>query len=139
MKDTLLEILQSVLILAIPVIAGYLAKFLKKKADEAAVKSGNATASFLIKEIADAISTAVTYVSQTYVDALKNSGQFTLENQKEAFQKAMDMVMEILSQEARDFIRKMYGNLTNYLTARIEAEVRQQKNMTLIGVEAVTE
>ena len=139
MKDTILEILQAVLIAVIPIIAGYLVNLLKKKADEAAVKSGNATASFLIKEIADAISTAVTYVSQTYVDALKNSGQFTLENQKEAFQKAMDMAMEILSQEARDFIRKMYGNLTNYLTARIEAEVRLQKNSVLTGIELIEE
>ena len=139
MKDTILEILQAVLIAVIPIIAGYLVNLLKKKADEAAVKSGNATASFLIKEIADAISTVVTYVSQTYVDALKNSGQFTLENQKEAFQKAMDMAMEILSQEARDFIRKMYGNLTNYLTARIEAEVRLQKNSVLTGIELIEE
>lgn len=128
MKDIILTILQSLLTLAIPVIVAYLVNFLKKKADEAAIKSDNATASFIIKEIADAISTAVTYVSQTYVDTLKNSNQFTIENQKEALQMAIDKVMEILSQEARDFIRKMYGNLTNYLTAKIEAEVRTQKN-----------
>lgn len=128
MKDAILSILQAVLIAVIPIIAGFLVNFLKKKANEAAVRSGNETASFFIKEIADAISTVVTYVSQTYVDTLKKSGTFTRENQNEALQRAIEKAMEILSQEAKDFIRSMYGNLTNYLTAKIEAEVRQQKN-----------
>lgn len=133
MKDAILTILESILIIAIPILARYLVTFLKKKADEAAVKSNNEAFSFMIKEIVDAVSTAVTYVSQTYVDALKKDGIFTKEDQEEALERALTMVMEILSREAIDFIEDVYGNITKFLTAKIEAEVRRQKTLVFAG------
>ena len=77
--------------------------------------------------MADAISTAVTYTSQTYVDALKNSGKFTKENQEEALKKAVEQAEKLLTAEARSFLEKAYGDLNAYLVSKIEAEVRVQK------------
>lgn len=139
MKDFILVLLQAVIIAAVPVITAHLCSFLKQKGNQVAAKTNNELAASYIKEAADAVTTAVTFTSQTYVDNLKNSGSFTVENQKEAFNKAMSKAMEILSVEAKDFLGKAYGDLTNYLTTKIEAEVRIQKNTAILTGELITE
>ena len=72
--------------------------------------------------------TAVIYVAQTYVDELKKSGTFTEENQKIAMQKALEVAKKQLTQEALEFIEITYGDITEYLTSKLEAEVKIQKN-----------
>lgn len=74
-----------------------------------------------------AVTTAVTYVSQTYVDALKKNGKFTPENQKVALDLAVDQAKKLLTAEAKDFLSAAYGSLNDYLVSRAEAEVRRQK------------
>lgn len=80
-----------------------------------------------IKEIADAISNAVSATSQTYVDALKQAGTFTKEAQAEAAKKALEACIASISPAAREFIEQLYGDISEYLSAKIEAEVRKQK------------
>lgn len=139
MKEFILVLLQAVIIAAVPVVTTYLCNFLKQKSNQAAAKTNNDLAASYIKEAADAIATAVTFTSQTYVDNLKNSGTFTVENQKEAFNKAMNKAVEILSAEAKEYLTKAYGDLTNYLTTKIEAEVRNQKFTAILTGELITE
>lgn len=139
MKEFILVLLQAVIIAAVPVVTTYLCNFLKQKSNQAAAKTNNDLAASYIKEAADAITTAVTFTSQTYVDNLKNSGTFTVENQKEAFNKAMNKAVEILSTEAKEYLTKAYGDLTNYLTTKIEAEVRNQKGTTILTGELIAE
>ena len=139
MKDFILVLLQAVIIAAVPVITSHLCSFLKQKSNQAAAKTNNELAASYIKEAGDAVATAVTFTSQTYVDTLKNSGAFTVENQKEAFNKAMSKAMEIMSAEAKNYLAKAYGDLTNYLATKIEAEVRGQKNTAVLTGELITE
>ena len=139
MKEFILVLLQAVIIATVPVITSYLCSFLKQKSNQAAAKTNNELAASYIKEAADAVTTAVTFTSQTYVDNLKNSGAFSTENQKEAFNKAMSKAMEIMSAEAKNYLAKAYGDLTNYLATKIEAEVRDQKNTAILTGELITE
>ena len=139
MKEFILVLLQAVIIAAVPVITTNLCSFLKQKSNQAAAKTNNELAASYIKEAADAVTTAVTFTSQTYVDNLKNSGAFSAENQKEAFNKAMSKAMEIMSAEAKNYLAKAYGDLTNYLATKIEAEVRDQKNTAVLTGELITE
>ncbi len=60
--------------------------------------------------------------------AQKQSGKFTVENQKEAFQKSFDTAVSIMTQETKDFIENAYGSLTEWLTAQIEAQVKSNKS-----------
>lgn len=135
----ILVLLQAVIIAAVPVVTTYLCNFLKQKSNQAAAKTNNDLAASYIREAADAVTTAVTFTSQTYVDNLKSSGTFTVENQKEAFNKAMNKAVEILSAEAKEYLAKAYGDLTNYLTTKIEAEVRNQKSTAILTGELITE
>lgn len=65
--------------------------------------------------------------NQTYVNSLKKSGKFDSEAQKEAFNRTMEAILSILSQETQDYIAEMTGDLNTYLTQLIEAEVNAHK------------
>ena len=86
MKEMLMSLLQAVIAAAVPVITVYLCKFLKTKKDATVKTTENETAKALLSQAFDAVCKAVTSTNQTYVDALKKSGTFTIDNQKEAFQ-----------------------------------------------------
>lgn len=128
MNEFLSTLLQAVLVAAVPVIAAFASKGFVALAQYLGVKMENATLAKYAQEIAQAVATAVTYVSQTYVDELKKSGTFTEENQKIAIEKALEVAKQQLTQQALDFISTAYGDITQYLTSLLEAEVRNQKS-----------
>ena len=128
MNDFLATLLQAVLVAAVPVIAAFASKGFVALAQYLGVKVENATFAKYADQIAKAVSTAVIYVAQTYVDELKKSGTFTEENQKIAMQKALEVAKKQLTQEALEFIEITYGDITEYLTSKLEAEVKIQKN-----------
>lgn len=80
MQEFLSALLQAVLIAAVPVLSAFAAKGFVALAKYLGVKMENATLAKYAQEIAQAVATAVTYVSQTYVDELKKSGTFTEAN-----------------------------------------------------------
>jgi len=80
-----------------------------------------------LDEVAQAAVNAVESVNQTYVDALKEANTFDEAAQKEAFNKAMEAAQASISKSAKEFVENNVGNLTEYLTTLIEAQVRSQK------------
>ena len=128
MNEFFSTLLQAVLVAAVPVIAAFASKGFVALAKYLGVKTENATFAKYTDQIAKAVSTAVIYVAQTYVDELKKSGTFTEENQKIAMQKALEVAKKQLTQEALEFIEITYGDITEYLTSKLEAEVKIQKN-----------
>ena len=127
MNEFIAALLQAVLVAAVPVCAAFIGKGLKALASYLGQKSENETAKKYLAAAADAVSTAVTFTSQTYVDALKKSGQFTKENQEWALQVAIAKAKTLLTVDAAEYLEAAYGSLERYLEGRIEAEVRNQK------------
>ncbi len=127
MNEFLTTLLQAVLVAAVPVCAAFIGKAIKALAQYLGVKSNNDLAKKYLAEAADAITTAVTYTSQVYVDALKKQGEFTKENQEWALKVAVAKAQALLTEESKDFLAEAYGDLAQYLESRIEAEVRNQK------------
>ncbi len=132
MKEFMFTLLQGILSVAIPLATAYLVTFLKKKSAQVQAQTENEKAQQYIGEIANAVTTAVTATSQTYVDALKANNAFTKEAQLEALSKAKDTALSILSPAAAQFIVEVYGDLNTYLTAKIEETVRVQKTETAV-------
>ena len=120
------ELILSALTAAVLVVGGFAAKALDKFA---ATNADNK----IVKEIASAAADAVAMVSQTYVDGLKAAGNFDAAAQKQALSMALAACLASLSKSAKSYIQKTYGDEAAYLTTKIEAEVRAQKNgyMTL--------
>lgn len=135
------NLLQAVLIAAVPVCAGAAIVGVKAGTKYLASKTDNALAKKYLEDVGDAVSTAVTYTSQTYVDGLKNSKNFSKENQEAALQKAVEKAKELLTEDARKFLEEAYGDLNEYLISKIEAEVRRQKNEEplAVGIAEVSE
>ena len=127
MNDFLTTLLQAVLVAAVHVCAAFIGKGIKALADYMGRKSESDVAKRFLDAVADAVSTAVTYTSQVYVDKLKETGQFTKENQQEALGLAVAQAKNLLTAEATAFLESAYGDLNEYLKSRIEAEVRNQK------------
>ena len=132
MKDVIMTVLQAVLIAAIPVIVGFICRYLWAKKEALETDEAFGEFSFILAQAMEAVTTAVQYVCQTYVDGLKQSGKFTVENQKKAFQMAYDKACLIMTQEAKDFISSVYGSFSAWLTMQIEAQVRMQKETPII-------
>ena len=127
MQDLISDLLVAVVTVCVPIFTAYIVKAVQKAGDNAAADTENIKVQGYIEEITNAISQAVSATSQTYVDALKEKGEFTLEAQKEALQKSIETAAAILSPAALKFIDDVYGDFVDYVTPKIEAEVRKQK------------
>jgi hypothetical protein len=133
MKEILTTLVQVVVIPAIPVLVTYLVKYLKAKADQTTTKINNELIRTYLQEATDAVLQAVTYTAQTYVDTLKKQGKFDKEAQKIAFNTAKDIALKLLTDEAKQMIEELYGDLMLWLDTKIEQTVKEQKTFTAIG------
>ena len=127
MNEFLSNLLIAVITAAVPVLTAYGVTLIRKVTAAASARTEDARVQGYITEIGIAVSDAVSATSQTYVDSLKNKGEFTLEAQKEAAKRALESCIASLTPAARDFITRVYGDINSYLTNKIEAEVRSQK------------
>ena len=127
MNEFLSNLLIAVITAAVPVLTAYGVTLIRKAATNIAAQTEDAKVQSYITEIGIAVSDAVSATSQTYVDALKSKGEFTAEAQKEAAKMALGACIASLNPAARDFITQVYGDINSYLTNKIEAEVRSQK------------
>lgn len=125
--EMLYKILEVCVIPLLGILTVYAVKFIKIKSDEISKKANNETASKYIDLLANTISDCVIATNQTYVEALKKENAFTAEAQKEAFQLTYDAVMSVLSDDAKVYLTSIYGDLTAYITTKIEAEVNLSK------------
>jgi len=137
MKEILTTLVQVVVIPAIPVLVTYLVKYLKAKADQTTTKINNELVRTYLQEATDAVLQAVTYTAQTYVDTLKKQGKFDKEAQQKAFNTAKDIALKLLTDEAKQMIEDLYGDLMLWLETKIEQTVKEQKTFTVGTLEAL--
>ena len=107
MKELLLDLLLAVITAAVPVLTTYAVSYINKAKEKAVASTEDTKRQGYIKKIADAISDAVS---------------------EEAAQKALAACIASISPAATEFIEDAYGDVKEYLTNKIEAEVRKQKN-----------
>ena len=134
MQEFLKEIFLAVITAAVPVLTAYIVVLIRKVGENAAANTENVKAKTYIMEAAEAIAAAVAATNQTYVDALKNAGKFDAEAQKQAAQKALAACLQSISPAAQRFIESAYGDIREYLTTKIEAEVRKQKGEAALAL-----
>lgn len=121
------EIFQVCIIPLLGVLTAYAVKLIQAKSAEIATNQENAVVSKYITLLGETITDCVIATNQTYVDALKEQNAFDADAQAVAFQKTFDAIMSVLSEDAKEYLTHIYGDLTAYITARIEAEVKANK------------
>ena len=127
MNEFLSTLLQAVIIAAVPVCAGAIVNGIRALAKHLSTQTDSELARKYLADAADAITTAVSLVNQTYVDGLKKSGTFTKKNQEEALSRAIKEAVNLMTHETIVFLKEAYGDMNDYLVSKIEAEVRLQK------------
>ena len=137
MKEILTTLVQVVVIPAIPVLVTYLVKYLKAKAEQTTTRINNELIRTYLQEATDAVLQAVTYTAQTYVDTLKKQGKFDKEAQQTAFNTAKDIALKLLTDEAKQMIEDLYGDLMLWLDTKIEQTVKEQKTFTMGVLEPI--
>ena len=125
--ELLYKLVEVCLIPLLGILTAYAVKFIKIKGDEIAVKLNNEKANKYIALVSQTITDCVIATNQTYVEALKKDNAFTADAQKAAFQMTYDAVMSVLTDNAKDYIVAIYGDLSAYIATKIEAEVNLNK------------
>ena len=125
--ELLYDVLKVCIIPMLGILTAYVVKWLKAKEEEVLIKVENDYADKYIAMVFETVRDCVSATTQTYVESLKKQGKFDAEAQKTAFQMTYDAVMNVLTEDAKECLASIYGDITVYLTNRIEAEVKAQK------------
>ena len=125
--ELMTQLFELVLIPLAIALTKYIVDFLSAKRDEAKSKTDSEIAKKYLDMITDTITRCVIATNQTYVDTLKKQGAFDEKAQEIAFSKTLLSVQAILSDDAKDYIKELTGDLDTYLTQLIEAEVAKNK------------
>ena len=119
-----------VLTVIFPVVATYTVNLIKAKIKESNVITNAAKNENITKIIEGALSDvmdAVLYINQIYVDALKSSGKFDKDAQKNAFNRAYAEALNMISEESQKVIEQVYGSFDKWLMLKIETSVNMAK------------
>ena len=125
--ELLTQIFEVCLIPLLGALTVYFVKYLNTKSEEIKLSVKNEEAQEYITMITETVTSCVIATNQTYVETLKKQGKFDANAQKVAFEKTLNAVLAILSDDAKDYINKSTGDLNNYLINLIESKVNANK------------
>lgn len=91
-------------------------------------KISDKKAAEFINRIMKIITDAVMAIYQQFVEVLKNQGKFGPEEQKEAKNKALEIIQSQLTPELKEYITNNYGDIVPWLSSQIEAVLYTLKN-----------
>ena len=125
--EMLQKIFEVCIIPLLGILTSYLIVFIRKKSKELEETTDNELYKKYIEMLQDTVVRCVIATNQTYVEALKNQNVFTKEAQEQAFRMTYESVMAILTDDAKDYLASVVGDLQTYIVKLIEAEVNIQK------------
>ena len=126
-NEILNQIIKVCLIPLLSVLTGYLVKFIQIKAEDIKANIKSEKIKKYVNMLAQTISDCVIATNQTYTNSLKEQNAFDEAAQKEAFRRTYEAVMAILTDEAKEYLETIYGDLNAYITEKIEAEVNNNR------------
>lgn len=125
--ELLNQIFEVCIIPLLAVLTTFLIKFIQTKQEEITNNIDNQTAEKYIQMLSQTIVDCVIATNQTYVNSLKEQGKFDAEAQKIALQKTCNAVLTILSDDAKDYLSNIFGDLETYILQKIESAVNQER------------
>ena len=109
------------------IITAYVVSYIKAKTIELNTNNSNEILVKYLSMLSETVCNCVIATNQTYVNSLKGQNAFDAEAQKKAFEMTYNAVIAVLSDEAKDYLTSVYGDLTMYITNMIEAEVNKNR------------
>ena len=110
-------------LICVPIVTACIKKGIAVAVDAINAQTQNIKVQRLVREIGDAVANAVAAMNQTYVNDLKAAKTFNEAEQKEALMRAVSAALKSMSRDAQDYIKSNFGDTTQYLENRIEAQI----------------
>ena len=126
--ELLQQFFQVCIIPLLGVLTAFAVKWINAKSEEIKTQTDNELYQKYIEILTKTITDCVIATNQTYVDTLKNKNAFDKEAQQEAFRITYEAVLNILSEEAKEYLQSVMGDFNDYVIQKIEAEVAANKN-----------
>lgn len=82
----------------------------------------------ILSSLNEVVKNAVSEVYQTYVEALKKDGMFDAAAQKEALNKALEIIKTNLPTDVMTWVKENYSDIDAYFKSQIEAIIGLLKN-----------
>lgn len=123
MIDVLNEIFQACVVPLLAILTGCVVMYVHKKSKEIQNNIDSDMADKYIEILENIVATCVETTNQTYVNELKEQNAFTIAAQKEAFTKTYYNVMQLLTEEAKEVLKEVYGDLPAMIKELIECNV----------------
>ena len=123
MNEFTRSLLYVALLVCVPIVTACNKKGIAVAVDAINAQTQNIKVQRLVREIGDAVANAVAAMNQTYVNDLKAAGTFNEAEQKEALMRAVSAALKSMSRDAQDYIKSNFGDTTQYLENRIEAQI----------------
>lgn len=115
-KDLLQYILYAMVTFSIPVLTKYCKTWLQRKINQTK-----------FEDIGNIVIDVVNEVNQTFVDTLKEKGEFNEEAKRVALNKSLCKAKVLLSNDLKEYIENEFGSVELYLTSKIESYIKQTK------------
>lgn len=125
--EILSQIFELCIIPLLGILVKYLVEYLTDKKEQLQVTTDNALKSKYTSMLIDTVKDCVIATNQTYVESLKKEGKFDEQAQSIAFQKTFNSVTVLLTEEAKNYLSELYGDLDKLITQKIEATVNENK------------
>lgn len=123
----LAQIFEVCIVPILTVATGYLVSFINKKKLELQNKIDNEMADKYLERLGNIITDCIQATNQTYVETLKEQGKFDEEAQKIAFTKTFNSVINLLGAKGYEVLQESVGDLTEFITQKIEAQIKATK------------
>lgn len=124
------EIFTVCIIPLLGILVKYLVEYLMLKKEQINATTDNTLKVKYTSMLLDTIKECVVATNQTYVDSLKNQNAFDEEAQKAAFETTYNNIMNILSEEAKEYLSQIYGDLDLYVKQSVEATINKRKGQS---------
>lgn len=121
------DIFYTILIPLIGILCSYGISFLRKKISEIQTQVDDEAFNKYSNMLVDLIETCVITTNQTYVNTLRQQGNFGEAEQKIAFQKTYEAVHSLITVEMGEVLSEVYKDLDFYIRQKIEETVNVVK------------
>lgn len=117
-----------VLTVAVPMFLKLMYSWVTAFVAEKTQSLDNAQLKEYINSAVQSVMKAVMSTYQTYVDSLKKQDMFNEEAQKEAFERAKETAILMITDDVKKAIEQMYGDFDTWIDSTIEQFVKANKD-----------
>ena len=126
-KDVLHLLLYSIVAGAVPIFLKVLSNYVDLKQTEIISAVESEKAKEKLNNAIDLVQSIVLDVAQTYVDPLKEKGEFTEEAANEAKAMALRKAKLLLATDGIAFLASTYGDVDEWLSTQVESFIKEMK------------